>query len=518
MRLIIALAIALFMAQAWFGARHKGPNLDAGTHYRYGETLLGSGAGEVDSLPGDGTGPCVALHAWSARTFTPRDTPLDDVAVTERGTIPSLRWARLPGIVGGALLLLLLAWFATRYAGRVAGASVALLGSLTPELIGHSRFIATDLLAALGFATGVIALAVAFEKPTVARLCLLAVVLAIAQLTKITNLLLYPLAAVAIAGRAAHLAFVHGPRWRHAIVAALLATVVAVASLLGVLHAAHAGINADVAALLDTPPARRLVRTHFPLGWTLRDWLPNAYSHVIALGNAHNSVGHPSYLLGRWSHDGWPHYYLVALLIKTPIPILLLGAIGLVTALRRRMRPLLLAAACALAYGVYFSLAIDVHIGSRHALPLVAIGLLLAGVGVATIAALPARRIVVGVLVGWLGLQTAAVFPHHASYFNEIAGGSEQGWRWLIDSNVDWGQDRWIAERWARTQPRPVAIAPTEPTAGLVVVGANDLIGLLPEHRPNFAWLREHYRPVNRLSPALFVFDVPAEPAATADR
>jgi hypothetical protein len=32
-------------------------------------------------------------------------------------------------------------------------------------------------------------------------------------------------------------------------------------------------------------------------------------------------------------------------------------------------------------------------------------------------------------------------FPHYLSYFNIASGGSEKGYRWLIESNLDWGQD-----------------------------------------------------------------------------
>ena len=33
------------------------------------------------------------------------------------------------------------------------------------------------------------------------------------------------------------------------------------------------------------------------------------------------------------------------------------------------------------------------------------------------------------------------VHPNYLAYFNEAAGGPAQGWRWLVDSNVDWGQE-----------------------------------------------------------------------------
>jgi len=41
-------------------------------------------------------------------------------------------------------------------------------------------------------------------------------------------------------------------------------------------------------------------------------------------------------------------------------------------------------------------------------------------------------------------LHSVSVFrigPHYISYFNELAGGAANGYRYLIDSNIDWGQD-----------------------------------------------------------------------------
>ncbi len=34
-----------------------------------------------------------------------------------------------------------------------------------------------------------------------------------------------------------------------------------------------------------------------------------------------------------------------------------------------------------------------------------------------------------------------AVYPHYIAYFNELAGGPEGGYRYVVDSNLDWGQD-----------------------------------------------------------------------------
>src|SRR5262249_54245989 len=53
----------------------------------------------------------------------------------------------------------------------------------------------------------------------------------------------------------------------------------------------------------------------------------------------------------------------------------------------------------------------------------------------------PRLRALAAVLVAWCVAETALIYPHFLAYFNEIAGGPSGGYRWLVDSNLDWGQD-----------------------------------------------------------------------------
>lgn len=52
----------------------------------------------------------------------------------------------------------------------------------------------------------------------------------------------------------------------------------------------------------------------------------------------------------------------------------------------------------------------------------------------------PQRLLLVAALVSTAG-STLAVYPHQLAYFNELAGGLENGHRHLLGSNLDWGQD-----------------------------------------------------------------------------
>jgi hypothetical protein len=61
----------------------------------------------------------------------------------------------------------------------------------------------------------------------------------------------------------------------------------------------------------------------------------------------------------------------------------------------------------------------------------------------------------------WAGASSLVAYPHHLSYFNELAGGPENGHEHLIDSNIDWGQDLLFLKKWEDDHPqaRPLYLA-----------------------------------------------------------
>ncbi len=43
--------------------------------------------------------------------------------------------------------------------------------------------------------------------------------------------------------------------------------------------------------------------------------------------------------------------------------------------------------------------------------------------------------------MAWFILGTFIAFPYYISYFNELGGGTWNGYKYVTDSNYDWGQD-----------------------------------------------------------------------------
>lgn len=44
--------------------------------------------------------------------------------------------------------------------------------------------------------------------------------------------------------------------------------------------------------------------------------------------------------------------------------------------------------------------------------------------------------------------STLSVYPHQLAYFNEVAGGPKNGYKHLLHSNLDWGQDIFLVREW----------------------------------------------------------------------
>ena len=45
------------------------------------------------------------------------------------------------------------------------------------------------------------------------------------------------------------------------------------------------------------------------------------------------------------------------------------------------------------------------------------------------------------IVLGWYAYENFSIWPDYLAYFNQIAGGPDNGYKYLADSNLDWGQD-----------------------------------------------------------------------------
>jgi hypothetical protein len=134
--------------------------------------------------------------------------------------------------------------------------------------------------------------------------------------------------------------------------------------------------------------------------------------------------------------------------------------------------------------------------------------------------------------VGALEIAEAAyIYPHYLAFFNLPSGGAIHGPRYLLDSNIDWGQDlkklkRYLDERnvshvcvayfgMAPVEHYGIHALPLPVTSDASGRGEADCIGtisvtLLYEvyvPRGSFAWLRER-EPVDRVGYSIYIYDL----------
>jgi 4-amino-4-deoxy-L-arabinose transferase-like glycosyltransferase len=219
------------------------------------------------------------------------------------------------------------------------------------------------------------------------------------------------------------------------------------------------------------------------------EWIPSKFASGVRAVLQDNRSGHGGYVLGRFSDRGAWYYFPVAVAVKNTIPLLGLAAIGIGLGATRRYAGDGAAVVYPLAaMGAVLAVAMTSHIniGIRHVLklePLLAI--VAAGVFAARpqLPRPPRFLLAAGlVLAGWHVWESAAAHPDYLPYFNQIARGREE--YFLIDSNLDWGQDLARLARYVRehhiAEPLPLRYFGLTPPArvGLRTVRFN------PEHPP----------------------------------
>lgn len=357
--------------------------------------------------------------------------------------------------------LVVFLWAQELYGLNAALAALAMY-SLDPNILAHSSIIHTDVPFALFFLAGTYFFWRLLNRFTWIGLLGTSVCFALSSITKFSFLVIAPvwilLATIHIFSFRSTQDRKDGlgameRRIQKAILALLILVTVLGATYLSIRGIYGFQLNA-VAQQQDRWPIGELTANapwiaRFWLVSTKHSFLPEAW--LYGLADAVKLFDRHSYLLGEISAHGFWLYFPVAFAVKTPVPILILSAMGLtLICIRRRV---CLADLFVLAPAViFFSFAVcsRLNIGLRHILPVYPF--LFVWLGGVTSAFWNMRNNIgrCGVLVLglWLVLCSLRVYPDYLTFFNELAGGPKNGYRYLVDSNLDWGQDLKGLKRW----------------------------------------------------------------------
>jgi hypothetical protein len=451
--------------------------------------------------------------------------------VLSKGELPywsALVRARAPMLLF-AIAAVVYVYLLGRYlAGPVVGCIAAIFFSTDATLLGHATWVATDVAACAGYLAGTYHGLRFIARPTWGRAIGAGVAFGLAIACKFSCALVLPALGIiwllrgrrmiATARRAI-------PRGSAGVLIALLTLWAIYFFDVGRLQ----NVNLPDMSIIDRLPA-----------WLRRAPLPapTAIAGYLVLAQ-HNEEGHPTYFNGQVEMHGWRAYFFEAIAIKSPTALIvgLVLAISVVLLAPRRRRWLRLAAIVVpLAVFLGASMFARLNIGIRHVLPVLPFLYLLVCFWLGR-----PRLAPLGIgLVIFAFVETGIRHPDYLSFFNLLIGGPRHGERYLLDSNLDWGQDLhrlrvWLEENSgdrtvtlrvfgnARFREWPevkINLAPEgAPPEGLFAVSKNHLYDLYPaviknelgwrRIEPSVAWL-QRVEPVARIGNSINIYDMDA--------
>ncbi len=346
--------------------------------------------------------------------------------------------ARIGSIITGCLLLCFVWLWAYRLWGPTGALLSVLFAALSPNLLAHSALATTDLpITAFFFISTYFLYRLSTGEGGIVTALLAALFITLALTTKHSALFLLPVFGISFL-----------LRLKRSGIKSTLGLYLSVFVVVYLLLWAFYGFRFHSSSPLYVPLDWALFEASAfaPIYDFIRSFklLPESYLYGVAGVLSGASSGRAAFLMGEYSSNGWWYYFTVAFLIKTPIPALIFFIASVLYLLRERSERTVRALWLFLPALMLFVAisAQNVNIGLRHALPVYPFIFVLIG-SVTSIRTesirLAKRFFVVG--VAWYVISAASTFPHQLAYFNEFIGGPDNGYKYLVDSNLDWGQD-----------------------------------------------------------------------------
>ncbi len=439
--------------------------------------------------------------------------------------------SRLPNLFLGSLLVTLIGWWAYRLWGARAAMLAMALACFDPNLVAHSSLVTTDVGATLFIFLTVYLLWEYIRAPRGWLLTAAGITMGLALVSKFSTILLLPMIAMLLGG-----ALFIDPKNCPLLPLKKFGS-----------PSRYRALEAAALLLLMLVFAASIIWcAYFFQGWD--PWF-FGLQRFMTLARE----GQWAFFLGEYSYEGWWNYFLVAFFIKTPLGSLILIGGSLLfyragSALGRREKIFIL-----LPVIVIFVLTSQskVNIGLRHILPVYPFLFVLASrLATVRLHHRSLAAICVGVSLLMTAISALRIAPHQLAYFNELVGGPNQGYRYLSDSNLDWGQDlkgvkTYMAKEnlsiiylsyfgtapppyygiryqyvpgtspleWPPPSDRVEAAAPRK----MLAISVQNLQDVSMPHAPLFRWLWTRH-PVAKIGYSIFVYDLTDDPEGLATR
>lgn len=367
--------------------------------------------------------------------------------------------------------ILIFKWTQKLY-GRFAALTALTLFSFSPTVLAHSRFVTTDIPALFGIVLATFFFIKYLSLPTQKNLWLAGLSFGIAILTKFSTFLLVPYFLI--------LALTYGLiKIKKTSTYYLLFTTF----LIFVIGFVFIVWPVYYLFTFNYPPERQAADTEFILksfgSRTLAEinlWMADKpviralsqYMLGLLMVSQRAVGGNTTYFLGEVSAAGWRYYFPVVYALKEPLTWWILAIFALVylawqvnwtknpakiwrgslNFIERHFTEFAMLLWLAIYWGT--SIKSNLNIGVRHLLPTYAFAIILVSGQISKLKhKIKFFAPIVTFLLVWYVVENIRVWPYYLTYFNQVAGGPTGGYRYVVDSNLDWGQDLKRLSQWA---------------------------------------------------------------------
>jgi hypothetical protein len=404
-------------------------------------------------------------------------------------------WSRFPIV----LVALLLGFFIFRWtrelAGTAAGIFALVLYAFDPNILGHDHYVTTDIGIAAFIFISFYYFIKFIKRPTWKNTILAGIFLGLAELAKFSAVLLFPFFALVIIIYAIfkkkpgfedktlwkyRLAKFWEYIWKYTVVVIICFILIFGLYLINTWNEPASKIQDVANTVFGNQGSGKLAKaivvgmSNIPILKGLSEYFLGVFMVFVRV-----TGGNTYYFLGTVSNHATPKYFPIVFLLKETLPFLIL----------------MLAASCYTLYQIgkniagktgnfikriweikvnyvqtsviqysmlgfillyaYLSITGNLNIGFRHLFPILPFAYVL--VAKKTFEFLHNIKIehtkktlslVLAAFTIWIILEPIIFFPSYISYYNEAAGGPKNGYKYVTDSNADWGQDLKRLRNW----------------------------------------------------------------------
>src|SRR3989344_4042233 len=220
-----------------------------------------------------------------------------------------------------------------------------------------------------------------------------------------------------------------------------------------------------------------------------------------------NSEGWGNYLFGKYIPTGSAWYFLMVFLIKTPIPTLILFIIFFFQKNKKFNETFLF---IPLMIFLLFNFFLNrLALGLRFLLVLYPFIFILNSHTIINI--WKSKSILVYALLIWYFIGTVRYRPHYLAYFNEFTGGPFNGYKYLADSNIDWGQEGFLIEDYIKKAKFQIKKNPgCKYTSGIIAINVNSLAGISGNPSQEdycYSWIK-NFPIIDRVGYTWFIYKI----------